>query len=56
MLLAHLSDPHLTTGVLAGHGEPAEYETALAPLDGLDIPVHVVPGRDDGELGRAQLA
>jgi 3',5'-cyclic-AMP phosphodiesterase len=78
MLLAHLSDPHLTTGVLAGrpaerfqralarvwaldprpgclvltgdladHGEPAEYEAALALLSGLDIPVHVVPGNHD---------
>ena len=78
MLLAHLSDTHLTTGVLAGrpaerfhqalarvraldprpdcvvltgdladHGEPAEYEAALALLGGLDMPVHVVPGNHD---------
>jgi Icc protein len=78
MLLAHLSDTHLTTGVLAGrpaergyqalarvqaldprpdcvvitgdlvdHGETAEYESAIALLSGLDIPIHAIPGNHD---------
>lgn len=78
MLLAQLSDTHLTTGVLAAapavrahqalarvqalrprpdclvitgdladHGQAAEYEAALALLERLDLPVHVVPGNHD---------
>ena len=78
MLLAQLSDTHLTTGVLAAapaarahqalarvqalrprpdclvitgdladQGQAAEYEAALALLERLDLPVHVVPGNHD---------
>jgi 3',5'-cyclic AMP phosphodiesterase CpdA len=78
VLLAQLSDTHLTTGVLAAapaarthqalarvqalrprpdclvitgdladHGQAAEYEAALALLERLDLPVHVVPGNHD---------
>jgi|Tabmets5t2r1_1033131.scaffolds.fasta_scaffold08746_2 3',5'-cyclic AMP phosphodiesterase CpdA len=44
MLLAQLSDTHLTTGVLAG--PPAE-RAHRALLGRLGLPVHVVPGNHD---------